>query len=272
MSTNCLVKDLKGACTNQDLYKFNELRMFLPAGVSMRLQGNSTIVTGKQFTITALSGSFTYDGNTYTAGNTATVVGGTRKDLAVPSTTDAVISISDKQAIIGFNFTGNRVSSISGKHIAILNPDFGYLDKCVEVYTYMAYDAETLGKFPVLTKLGHGAGYQKMSPYVWRRYVNHDNFPLLEELVFSSLDQTDQVNISTFASLITLTFARFTQDVGCVGSLESLAQGMVDAGRTSGTLDVYPNNVITYNGEACDNTKHYTIAFSSGSYTITPSA
>lgn len=265
---DCLLTTLK-ASVSADIYKLNEIRMFIPAGNVMRIKPNDTYVSGMVFTITPLSGSFSVGATTYTSESPLQVDGTTDYRLNFPADADAVISISNKMAIKGFYFdSGNRVSSVSGKHRAILNPEFGYMPNLTTIEAYMSYDAGGLGRFNTLTRLGTGNYYQMFSPYVWRNFVNAVNFPILDRLVCASNDQTDQVNIKVFSTLITLTQFRATNDIGFIGALEDLAQGMVDAGRTSGTMYANVNNIITYNGSPCDNTKTYTITFANGGYTI----
>lgn len=71
-------------------------------------------------------------------------------------------------------------------------------------------------------------------------------------------------NISSLGVLIQLTNLYLGSN--CEGTIESMADGMIAAGRTSGTLIVscYPNKV-TYNGNGVSNV---TITFSNGSYNV----
>ena len=72
-------------------------------------------------------------------------------------------------------------------------------------------------------------------------------------------------NISSLGVLIKLTGTLYLGSK-CEGTIESMADGMIAAGRTSGTLIVscYPNKV-TYNGNGVSKV---TITFSSGSYNV----
>lgn len=55
---------------------------------------------------------------------------------------------------------------------------------------------------------------------------------------------------------------------GITGTLESLAEAMIAAGRTSGTLNVDMNNVVTVNGQTVQTGTRKTITFSGGTYVI----
>lgn len=80
---------------------------------------------------------------------------------------------------------------------------------------------------------------------------------------------SNPLNIEPLAALINLTeivcsYGNFT------GSVENIAQGMIDNGRTSGTLKLTANYTsITYQGvDSSQGEKTYTITFSESSYTV----
>lgn len=267
---NCLVTKLKETVVSDNLYKLNEVRMLVPVGNTMRLDA-SYRASGETFTITPISGSFTVGGTTYNPGQTFTADTTTNYSITFSSTEDTLLSFGNKQALKYIEMGGDRVSALSGKHRMILNPDLGYMENLWKMEAYMAYDCDSFTKCPNLIWLGTGNFYQKMKSSVFRNYINHDNFPVLEKLVCAVEDPIEQVDISVFASLITLTLLQNSMDKGFVGEINTLAEKMVSAGRTSGTLELRVANTVTYNGEACDNTKTYTITFDSslqGGYSV----
>lgn len=79
---------------------------------------------------------------------------------------------------------------------------------------------------------------------------------------------SNPLNIEPLATLIKLeniscTYGNFT------GSVENIAQGMINNGRTSGTLRLEANYTnITYQGVVTNQEKTYTITFSGSSYTV----
>jgi hypothetical protein len=52
------------------------------------------------------------------------------------------------------------------------------------------------------------------------------------------------------------------------GEIETLAAAQVANGRTSGTLNIVCNGIITYQGTTVDNLITKTITFSNGSYSV----
>lgn len=72
-------------------------------------------------------------------------------------------------------------------------------------------------------------------------------------------------NIASLAKLINLS-SLYINNTGCSGTLESLGEGMVSNGRTSGTLTISCNNIVTHNGIAVTGLKY--IDFTSSGYTI----
>lgn len=265
----CLLTKLKASVQSGDLYKINELRMFVPAGNVLRLNVGSEYIPGKTFSITPIVGSFSSGGVTYSTNTPLEIDGVNNYAVTIPNDADAVISISDKQAIKDLYFSsGDRISSVSGKHRTLLNPDFGYMQNLSVIEGYMNYDCETLGRFPVLVSLGKGVYYQGFSPNVWRNYVNHENFPMLIRMVCRSTEPTDQVNIKVLSSLITAESIVCQADQGFVGRVEDLAEGMIANGRTSGILMLGTTSLVTYQGTAPDTQVIYQITFSGSSYSV----
>ena len=73
-------------------------------------------------------------------------------------------------------------------------------------------------------------------------------------------------NISALGNMTGLTLCNLS-NTQCSGTLESMLDGMLSAGRNSGTITFASNNIITYQGTAFGNTKICT--FTNGSYTVT---
>lgn len=99
----------------------------------------------------------------------------------------------------------------------------------------------------------------------------YDLTPILNKKDFIEIQLaagSDPLNIEPLAALIKLTnincsYGNFT------GSVENLAQGMINNGRTSGTLRLTASySGITYQGVETDQEKTYIITFSGSSYTV----
>lgn len=75
-------------------------------------------------------------------------------------------------------------------------------------------------------------------------------------------------NIKSFAGCLNISSIILSNSTGINGSLEELANSQVTLGRTSGTLVVTCNGVITYNGSAITNNTQKTITYSDSGYVI----
>lgn len=79
---------------------------------------------------------------------------------------------------------------------------------------------------------------------------------------------SNPLNIEPLAALIKLTKISCTYG-NFTGSVENIAQGMINNGRASGTLTLYASYTgITYQGVETNQGKTYTITFSGSSYTV----
>lgn len=99
----------------------------------------------------------------------------------------------------------------------------------------------------------------------------YDLSPILDKTKLSMLSlaiHSKPLNIEPLAVLTNLV------DLRCLygdyeGSVENLAQGMVNNGRKSGTLKLYASySSITYNGEQTNKEKTYIITFNENGYTV----
>ena len=99
----------------------------------------------------------------------------------------------------------------------------------------------------------------------------YDLSPILDKTKLSVLSlaiHSKPLNIEPLAVLTNLV------DLRCLygdykGSVENLAQGMVNNGRKSGTLKLYASySSITYNGEQTNKEKTYIITFNENGYTV----
>lgn len=155
--------------------------------------------------------------------------------------------------------TNSRLNSFKGA-LSDLSPfDLAeiHLDNCD--ITGSLKDVEKFNKLKVLEIQGTKVNCYDLTPVLTKKKLT------TIRLVAGS----NPLNIEPLDTLINLTeivcsYGNFT------GSVENIAQGMIDNGRTSGTLVLTANySSITYQGvDSSQEAKKYTITFSGSSYTV----
>lgn len=78
----------------------------------------------------------------------------------------------------------------------------------------------------------------------------------------------DLVNLAGLVNLTTLNLTRSGRDSLITGSIEDFAEAQIANGRTSGTLSILCNGIITYNNSPINNGGTKTITYSDGNYTV----
>lgn len=159
-------------------------------------------------------------------------------------------------------------NALAFKEGSIGNVIFQYLEKSNVLFGLMNFDKlqysdDIIGLLSeALWISGHGTYYSEGFVGNITKY-----FPNLK-----SIKLTSQTHIygrlSDFGGLINLSYLGLWNANSIPGSLEELAEAQITAGRTSGTLVVVCNTLITYNGVVVGNNVSKTITFSNGSYTV----
>lgn len=128
------------------------------------------------------------------------------------------------------------------------------------------------------TLVNEAPGYFIVTPLtLGALYINNLQFDgaAMPEVVCASpyikevwcANNVDTIVLSDFGAAISLeVLSTYVSTVS--GSLESLAEAQVAAGRVSGTLRVTGNGIITYNGTPIANNNNKIITFNNGSYVI----
>lgn len=78
----------------------------------------------------------------------------------------------------------------------------------------------------------------------------------------------DLVNLAGLVNLTTLNLTRSGNDSLITGSIEDFAKAQIANGRTSGTLSILCNGIITYNNSPINSGETKTITYSDGNYSV----
>lgn len=78
----------------------------------------------------------------------------------------------------------------------------------------------------------------------------------------------DLVNLAGLVNLTTLNLTRNGNDSLITGSIEDFAKAQIANGRTSGTLSILCNGIITYNNSPINSGETKTITYSDGNYSV----
>lgn len=78
----------------------------------------------------------------------------------------------------------------------------------------------------------------------------------------------DLVNLAGLVNLTTLNLTRSGRDSLITGSIEDFAEAQIANGRTSGTLSILCNGIITYNNSPINSGETKTITYSDGNYSV----
>lgn len=78
----------------------------------------------------------------------------------------------------------------------------------------------------------------------------------------------DLVNLAGLVNLATLNLTRSGSDSLITGSIEDFANAQIANGRTSGTLSILCNGIITYNNSPINSGETKTITYSDGNYSV----
>lgn len=78
----------------------------------------------------------------------------------------------------------------------------------------------------------------------------------------------DLVNLAGLVNLTTLNLTRSGSDSLITGSIEDFANAQIANGRTSGTLSILCNGIITYNNSPINSGETKTITYSDGNYSV----
>lgn len=78
----------------------------------------------------------------------------------------------------------------------------------------------------------------------------------------------DLANLAGLVNLTTLSLTRNGNDSLITGSIEDFAKAQIANGRTSGTLSILCNGIITYNNSPINSGETKTITYSDGNYSV----
>lgn len=263
--SKCLVTKLQGTVNNPDLLTLNEcsieFEVTKPTSLSMEYIGSSI--------------TYKVDDVVYNAND---VIPTGKHLLKISPKQNLSLLSSNKDGLVmdlsTFKGTGNmpnfeniwninrstyeRLAGFKGA-LSDLSPfDLSeiYLENCD--ITGSLKDVEKFNKLRVLELIGTKVNCYDLTPVLNKK-----------DLTDISLKAgSDPLNIEPLAALIKLTkiscaYANFT------GSVENIAQGMINNGRTSGTLEIFASySNVTYQGVETNREKTYTITFSGSSYTV----
>ena len=279
----CLVTKLNGIVNNPDLIKLDELVITLNATkigawlcVTATDKETDSISVKFNKTVSYGTGNSPEEAVNRTDITEVTINPGIIPFFFAKETGTIKVSISSK-----FNIASLLTSSSTGSGMEIVDvKGFSYLSNLKTIENKDGnLNIGTLSGFKSLSKvmLNKGEGLLK----------SFTNCPLKElTLISSGIVGTlsDLVNIPTLTTLNFMYSKSITGNISdlsrltslksltvigtnLTGTIESLANGMKNAGRKSGTLTVYSVNTegITYNGAVFD---YIVITFSEGSYSV----
>lgn len=259
----CLVTKLNGVAQNNELLKMDE------CSVRFKVSNSPTPLEVPRGII------FSVDNVVYTSG-TAISVG------------EHLLKISPKSSLEYIRFTDNNIvvdlSSLKGtgnmlsfKEINQTNTSTFYKGNCYKGNLLDLIDFSNLEKMEFEGCTGMKGSTRDLLNFpkikIFYGYGTSIDFsdisPLLQLKTLEDLRLGGKgVNIEPLAALTNLkkmvcAYAEFS------GSIENLAQGMLDNGRTAGTLNVNCSFTdITYKGKKSNKIVSYIITFSDGSYSV----
>lgn len=279
----CLVTKLNGIVNNPDLIKLDELVITLNATkvgawLCVTASDNASASISFKFnkTVSYATGNSPDEASDRTDITETTIVPGIIPFFFAKETGTIKVSISNK-----FNIASLLTSSTTASGMEIVDvKGFSYLSNLKTIENRDGnLNIGTLSGFKSLSKvlLNKGEGLLK----------SFTNCPLKELILTSSGivgTLSDLVNIPTLTNLNFMNSKSITGNISdlssltslkelsvvgtnITGTIESLANGMKNAGRNSGTLKVFSVNKegITYNGAVFD---YVVITFSEGSYSV----
>lgn len=279
----CLVTKLNGICNNPDLIKLDELVITLNATkvgawLCITTTDNDSASISVKFnkTVNYSTGNSSEEATDRTDITETTIAPGIIPFFFAKETGTIKVSISSK-----FNIASLLTSSTTASGMEIVDvKGFSYLSNLKTIENKDGnLNIDTLSGFKNLSKviLGKGEGLLKSfvsCPLKELVLINSGIVGTLSDLVnistLTSLNFMDSKSITgNISDLRTLTSLTSLSVVGTniTGTIESLADGMKNAGRKSGKLTVYSSNTegITYNGAVFD---YIVITFSDGSYSV----
>ena len=279
----CLVTKLNGVINNSDLIKLDELVITLNATkvgawfcVTTTDKETGSISVKFNKTVSFGGGNSPEEAVDRTDITEKTIVSGIIPFFFAKETGTIKVSISSK-----FNIASLLTSSTTGSGMEIVD---------VKGFSYLS-NLKTIENKDGNLNIGTLSGFKSLSKVVLNKgeglLKSFTNCPLKELILISSSiigTLSDLVNIPTLtdlnfmysknitgniSDLSSLTSLESLSVVGTniTGTIESLADGMKNAGRKSGTLTVYSTYMegVTYNGAIFD---YLVITFSEGSYSV----
>lgn len=279
----CLVTKLNGVSNNPDLIKLDELVITLNATkvgawlcVTALDKETASISVKFNKTVSYGTGNSPEEAVNRTDITEKTIVPGIIPFFFAKETGTIKVSISSKS-----NIASLLTSSDTGSGMEIVDvKGFSYLSNLKTIENKDGnLNIGTLSGFKSLSKviLGKGEGLLKsftncplkelilIRSSIVGTLSDLVNIPTLFNLNFMS-SKSITGNISDLSSLTSLTSLSVV-DTNITGTIESIANGMKNAGRNSGTLTVYSSYTegITYNNAVFD---YIVITFSDGSYNV----
>lgn len=265
MSKNCLVTRLKGTVSNDSLEELGILKVVCEAGECEFIVGlaSGTLITCDNTVDTIkmnnVAISFPYTAGTIARGDFLQKITGT----LTRKTTFKFNNLYNNRSMALYNNPMTKSITKSAIEVGISdNEDFRYLriDSNYAEKDYVV-DLSTLNNKIYLntvslvgTAKGNISAFSGIHEYLGKVDLGYNS--------------KVSGNISSFAGCAALTILSFEYSNGITGTIESLAEGMITSGRTSGTLSVICNGVVTYSGTPVPNGTTKTITFSNGSYTV----
>lgn len=277
----CLVTKLNGVVNNPDLIKLDELVITLNATkvgawLCVTASDNASAGISVKFNKTVSYGTGNNPEENKTDITEVTINPGIIPFFFAKETGTIKVSISSK-----FNIALLSTSSATGSGMEIVD---------VKGFSYLS-DLKTIENKDGNLNIGTLSGFKSLSKVLLNKgeglLKSFTNCPLKELILTSSNivgTLSDLVNIPTLTTLnfmyskyITGNISDLSSltslkelsvvDTNLTGTIESLADGMKNAGRKSGTLTVVSVNTegITYNNAVFD---YIVITFSEGSYSV----
>lgn len=258
---DCLVTRLKGVCDNDNLLKYNEVRIHVKTVANQVMQFVAADGIDAKVTIIPDVGStmhFTDSGYTENLGTEITVAAGQNAYFTPGAGTFNIIGKYD------FFDLAFRGAYNAGNIITVNLSDFAYSTKIIRFMLNGSIESTgelfDLSEFNAITAMDLG-GCTEISGDISLLNTPSQVFTYL------SLNGSGVIgNIVSLGSDIYLTTLKVSS-TAIVGTLESFCETQIANGRNSGTLSFTgQNSSVTYNGNPI--TAPLTITFSNGTYTV----